>query len=114
MTHTPILLWLDDERDPVDERWHGYFPVVGPNVVWLKTYGAFVDWITDHGLPAAICFDHDLGENESGFDAAKWLIEYCLTHEQPLPKWSIQSANPIGRENIASLLTSFERFTREP
>ena len=110
-SHT--LLWLDDERDPAVEKWHAWFPIQESTVVWVKSYSAFVDWITEYGLPAAICFDHDLGDEKSGFDAAKWLTEYCLTQKGVLPAWSIQSANPIGKGNIVSLLNSFERFTRD-
>ncbi|MCS7468297.1 hypothetical protein NZK35_16720, partial [Stieleria sp. ICT_E10.1] len=109
VTNSNTLVWLDDERDPSDDRWHGYFPIPNPTVEWVKTYGAFVDWVTANGLPDAICFDHDLGDQESGFDAAKWLTEYCLERNKPLPAWEIQSANPIGKENITSILHSFER-----
>ena len=112
VTDSLTLLWLDDERDPAEEKWHAYFPIQVSAVVWLKTYSEFVDWITDHGLPAAICFDHDLGEDKSGFDAAKWLTEYCLNENRTLPAWNIQSANPIGKENIVSILNSFERITK--
>ena len=105
------LLWLDDERDPEDARWRSYFPLPEPMVIWVKTYEQFVDWISTNDLPNAICFDHDLGEERSGFDAAKWLTEHCLNNGKPLPAWNIQSANPIGKENIASLLRSFERST---
>lgn len=111
----PKLLWLDDERDPSDARWHGYFPIPDAKPVWLKTFSAFVDWIDNHGLPDAVCFDHDLGLDQSGFDAAKWLTEYCLDRDLPLPLWEIQSANPIGKQNIVSVLSSYERMrgTRE-
>ena len=105
------LLWLDDERDPNDSRWRVYFPLAEPVVVWVKTYEQFVDWISINDLPNAICFDHDLGGEHSGFDAAKWLTEHCLDNAKPLPTWNIQSANPIGKQNIASLLRSFERAT---
>lgn len=110
MTESKTLLWLDDERDPADHLWHRYFPVSNPQVEWLKTFDAFVKWVTANGLPDAICFDHDLGEQEgSGFDAGKWLTGYCLEQNKPLPAWNIQSANPIGKENIISILRSFER-----
>jgi hypothetical protein len=109
VTDSKTLLWLDDERDPSDERWHSYFPIQNPAVEWVKTYAAFVEWVTANGLPAAVCFDHDLGDHESGFDAAKWLTEYCLERNTPLPAWEIQSANPIGKENIISILQTFER-----
>ena len=103
------LLWLDDERDPTDSRWHRYFPVENPTVVWVKTYEEFVEWVNVNSLPDAICFDHDLGDGLSGMDAAKWLTEYCLDRNQKLPLWSIQSANPIGKMNITALLNSFAR-----
>ena len=108
-----ILLWLDDERDPADPLWHGWFPIECPTVVWVRTVGQFRSWITAHGLPTAVCLDHDLGEGPSGLDAAKWLAEYCLAAKAPLPFWNVHSANPIGRENIRAVLRSFERIARD-
>ena len=105
------LLWLDDERDPSDPRWHANFPISHSTVVWVKSFDEFVQWISRNGIPGAICFDHDLGEGPSGFDAAKWLTEYCLDNGIRVPAWNIQSANPIGKENIIALLKSFERVT---
>lgn len=103
------LLWLDDERDPEDPKWHSYFPILTDNIIWLKSYTSFTEWVSVNGLPDAICFDHDLGDGPSGFDAAKWLTDYCIEHARPIPLWNIQSANPIGKVNIASLLTTFQR-----
>ena len=105
------LLWLDDERDPSDERWAVYFPVESARIVWVKSYAEFTDWIDTNSLPTAICFDHDLGDGPSGMDAAKWLTEHCLDANTQLPQWNIQSANPIGKKNIEALLTSFARAT---
>ena len=105
------LLWLDDERDPTNKRWSVYFPIESPQVVWVKSYLEFVDWITANSLPSAICFDHDLGDGPSGMDAAKWLTENCLDANAKLPAWNIQSANPIGKKNIEALLSSFARAT---
>ena len=102
------LLWLDDERDPSEPRYQRYFPIASPKAIWIKTYRDFTAWIHAHGLPGAICFDHDLGDGPSGFDAAKMLVDYCLARDLPLPAWAIQSANPIGRENIDSLLHSYQ------
>jgi hypothetical protein len=75
----------------------------------VKSCSEFTDWIAENSLPTAICFDHDLGDGPSGMDAAKWLTEYCLDSELKLPKWNIQSANPIGKRNIEALLNSFAR-----
>lgn len=106
-----ILLWLDDERDPANSRWHDYFPVMPTDVAWVKSYAEFIEWIDTNSLPDGICFDHDLGDGPSGMDAAKWLTEYCLDNDVNLPAWSVQSANPIGKLNITALLESFARTT---
>ena len=107
------LLWLDDERDPTDVRWYPFFPIQTPEVIWVKSYTEFTDWITDNSLPDAICFDHNLGDGLSGMDAAKWLTEFCLDANLKLPVWNIQSANPIGKMNIEALLNSFARAIDE-
>lgn len=116
------LIWLDDVRDinKYRNRFNIYFPIQDNyneiNVIWLKNYTSFVEWITLNGLPDAICFDHDLGEydGKSGMDCAHWLIEYCLDNNiRQLPLCNIQSSNPVGRENIKSLLNNFEKFIRK-
>lgn len=66
--------------------------------------------IEANGLPDHIGFDHDLNSNEfNGVDAAKYLTGYCMSKDLPLPSYSIQSANTIGRENIKSVLETFKR-----
>ena len=62
------LIWLDDIRDPTDTRmdWLAYSPIGREvEVVWIKDYFQFKKWVLKNGLPDGICFDHDLGENES-------------------------------------------------
>lgn len=107
------LLWLDDLRDPLDKNldWLNYSPIGKEvEVFWLKNASEFKKWIADNGLPDAICFDHDLGEDTpSGYDCAKWLFDYCLDKKCLPPIWSCQSANPVGRENINKLLSGLIR-----
>ena len=126
------LLWLDDVRNPVERDWLVFSPIGRDvDVVWVKSYFEFTTWIEKNGLPDAICFDHDLGEDESiervkrglskrqarilkkeaksGMDCAKWLVEYCIDNKLSLPKYNIQSANPVGKENIDSLLKNFTK-----
>ena len=43
---------------------------------------------------------------KSGYDCAKWLVDYCLDNKVQIPEWNIQSANPVGKENIGSLLSN--------
>ena len=103
------LLWLDDVRNPLENDWLNFSPI-GKNVdvTWVTNYQEFIDHIMIYGLPDAICFDHDLGSyEETGYDCAKWLIDYCMKFELPLPKYGIQSANPVGKENIDCLLKNY-------
>lgn len=74
-----ILLWLDDCRNPTDYE----IPCGFDDVLWVKSFYSFVDWINRNGLPSGISFDHDLADIESevektGYDAAKWLSAYCI------------------------------------
>lgn len=128
------LLWLDDYRDPFQDNWLVFSPIVPSEVVWVKSYTEFTAWITENGLPDAICFDHDLGlpnqlkwrakgkskrasrrlakqEERTGYDCAKWLINYCMDNNKALPKYGIQSANPVGRDNIDGILKNYKKFT---
>lgn len=125
------LLWLDDVRNPLENNWLAFSPLQGAyDVIWVKSYKEFVVWIENNGLPTAICFDHDLGDNFSfretgnisdwfdlennkeytGYDCAKWLVEYCMDNNKKLPLYNIQSANPVGKENIDKLLKNFNKL----
>lgn len=115
-------LYLDDVRTPKTEGWEV-----------VRTYEDFVNWITENGLPDEVSFDHDLGrehtlyfmnnggfenppnpldvkfESKTGYDAAKWLCEYCWTNGLPVPTWNVHSANPVGRDNIIQIMENFEK-----
>jgi hypothetical protein len=97
-----------------------------------KNYAEFVKCISNHGLPIFISFDHDLAhehyrqsmydsdkhyneyytdgtfKEKTGYDCAKWLVEYCLDNNLDLPKWACHSMNPIGKQNIESVLQNYE------
>jgi len=103
---------LDDVRCPKTEGWD-----------IVRTYDDFVNWVTKNGSPNEVSFDHDLAEinydpttqtesfvyyEKTGYDAAKWLCEYCWTNGLPLPSWNVHSANPVGRDNIIQLMKNFE------
>lgn len=126
------LLWLDDIRNPLEDNWLIFSPITPTEIVWVKSYDEFTNWITENGLPEAICFDHDLGMEvavnarskgmskrksrelkkleKTGYDCAKWLIDYCLDRDDhPLPLYNIQSANPVGKENIDGCLKHYNR-----
>jgi len=130
------LLWLDDIRNPKDKIWTDWMrdadiSMLEYDIIWVKSYDEFCTWLTLNGLPDMICFDHDLGldevhekktmsksalkrfrktpEYKTGFDCAKWLIEFCLDNLVNPPDYKIQSSNPVGAENIKGLIENFRK-----
>lgn len=127
-------LFLDDERFPQDVTW-----VKLPPHKWtiVRNYKDFVRTIEAKGLPKAVSFDHDLGhehyntihymtkpgqgvidyssfKEKTGYDAAKWMVDYCQEKKLALPKEIyVHSMNPIGARNILQYLESYENFFKK-
>jgi len=125
------LLWLDDMRNPFLADWLLQFaPEFDERrdfVVWVKNYDEFVEFIEGYGVPHKIAFDHDLEPDKiignpmdlkncsieygkTGMDCARYLVNFCQDKNIPLPLWVIQSANPVGEDNMNGLLTQFKKF----
>lgn len=111
-------LFLDDERLPHRVTWANLPP--GPWVV-VRDYSQFVSYISKHGMPLFVSFDHDLADEhyyknpngasfkeKTGYDCAKWLIEYCMDKSLKFPNYQVHSMNPIGKENIVGLVENFK------
>lgn len=116
----------------MEGQWLTFSPITTEdlNVVWVKNYDEFEKWIYCNGLPDAICFDHDLADEhyhdsmyiskesydnylteckeKTGMDCAKFVVDYCMEYKLKLPLYNIQSANPVGKENIDSYLKQFK------
>lgn len=118
-------LFLDDERFPKDVTWIR-IGGVGSHVDWqiVRSYNEAIVWVTEHGFPDVISFDHDLGlmhyandysDGKTGLDFAKWLVEYDMdTNTMPEDfKFTVHSKNPIGGSNIQALLNNYIRLKKE-
>lgn len=102
--HTePCRIYLDDVRNPQTEG----FTV-------LRSYQEFVDYVLMFGCPSYVSFDHDLGNDiPSGYDCLKWLIDHDLQSQGFIPddfEINVHSANPVGKENIEKLWSSYKTF----
>lgn len=114
-------LFLDDMRVPnitpnEIEKWHV-----------VTSYDEFVEWIKNNPLPYVVSFDHDLADEhvedfhkkysagsdqldydsyteKTGYDCAKFLLEYCQTKNVKLPLITVHSMNVVGVKNIQELL----------
>lgn len=104
-----VLLWVDDARNPFEDDWLNFSPI-GRNclVIWAQSYQEAIDFL-EKEWPDAICLDHDLGEEKSGYDIAKYIVDRCIDEGKKLPEFASQSANPVGRENIITLLSNYKR-----
>ncbi len=131
---TGTLLFLDDIRVPSDCAKYMHTKGVDCRIyhkewVIVRSYNEFIEHIKANGLPEYISYDHDLGkgvetesrakgmskkesrqlkqQEKTGMDCAKWLVEYCLDNNKPMPPFAVHSSNPAGAANIQSLLDCF-------
>lgn len=103
------LLWVDDARNPMEDDWMNFSPIRrNCKVIWAQSYQEAIDFL-EKEWPDAICLDHDLGEEKSGYDIAKYIVDRCIDEGKKLPEFASQSANPVGRENIITLLSNYKR-----
>ena len=118
-------IFLDDIRVPTDVTWANIPADQHYSVV--RNYKEFVDLITLRGLPKFVCYDHDLADThyghglnnneipyesykeKTGYDAAKWLVNYCMERGIKHPPYVVHSMNPIGKQNIESYINSYNK-----
>jgi len=101
-----LYLYLDDIRTPIDAKW-----------IIARNYSEFIKIINIYGLDnfETISLDHDLGENsKSGMDCAKFIIDISINNNILLPKIFIHSSNPIGSENMMSIINNYLKFNNLP
>lgn len=125
-------LFLDDIRIPAN-AWNYMKDSRYLHFEWeiVRNYDEFVDHITkkykEYGvLPQLISFDHDLSyehygevgsgvhydqyKEKTGYDCAKWLVNFCIDNKCKIPKHIVHSANPIGADNIYKYLYNYEKY----
>ena len=123
-------LFLDDERMPKNVTW-----VQLPLVEWtiVRSYDQFIKIIKDKGLPEFIAFDHDLADEhyvhsinanngntsginydqlreKTGYECAKWLVEYCREKDLNIPKYVVHSMSIVGKRNIIAYLENYKSW----
>jgi hypothetical protein len=117
-------LFLDDERFPKDVTW-----IKLPDVQWniVRSYKEFVKTIINLGIPNIVSFDHDLADEhyptpnvelcvydsyreKTGYHAADWLANRCYLDNRKFPEYYIHTMNPVGYENIKSIIECYIKF----
>jgi len=127
-------LFLDDERMPGHVTW-----VSLPNMVYeiVRSYDEFVQTVTTRGIPTFVSFDHDLadehyrvgfeearalepwrmqtgesfdyGPEKTGYDCAKWLVDFCEQRNAKFPEFAVHSMNPVGKERISKYIQNAKK-----
>jgi hypothetical protein len=102
----------------------------------VRNYFEFCNYIQKFGLPDFISFDHDLADDhyndlfsdenwskndndivlkydeykeKTGYECAKWLVDWCLENKKSLPQCVVHSANPVGKQNIETYLNNAKK-----
>ena len=118
-------LFLDDVRIPTHVTWVDFPRDQHYSVV--RNYQEFVDLITLRGLPKFVCYDHDLSDchyghglsgddipydsynEKTGYDCAKWIVDYCMNKGIKHPTYVVHTMNPVGKLNIESYIESYNK-----
>lgn len=133
VTNMYYNLFLDDIRKPKDVKW-----IELPVVYWtvVRNYKEFVDIVKKQGLPQWVSFDHDLADEhyrpsmynpdghysnyytdgtfkeKTGYECAKWMVDYCIEKKLPFPQYCVHTKNPIGEKNIISYIENFKKHVQ--
>lgn len=103
-----MKMFLDDIRVPKND-----YDVI------VRSFEEAINFVEKNGIPTFISFDHDLGCDEignilkNGYDFAKWLVDMDIENIHKFPDnftFNIHSANPIGKNNIKSILNNYLLF----
>jgi hypothetical protein len=102
MKDRPYKLYIDDLRDPPSPCWE-----------IARTSAQAIALLETRGCPSMISFDHDLGGDDTAMVVVKRLIKMDLdAGGRFIPghfTFTVHSANPVGRDNIAGLLLAWLR-----
>ncbi len=104
--------------------------------VVVRDFHQFCNYLQKFGVPDFISFDHDLADDhyndffsdenwskddsgiilkydeykeKTGYECAKWLVDFCLEKGHKLPDYQVHSANPVGKKNIESYLLNAKK-----
>lgn len=119
-------LFLDDERSiiRIKSMIYNYQKLVNEDhkIILVKNYTEFKNKINKFGVPEFVSFDHDLAhehyienkqyneyKEKTGYECAKYLLEYCVLDKKEFPSYYIHSMNPVGKNNIEKLIKSYKK-----
>jgi hypothetical protein len=125
-------LFLDDIREPEHCLSYTHNQIYDAlDWIVVRSYDEFIGCVESMGIPEVISFDHDLADEhydpdlygsetynevydnfefKTGYDCAKWFIDYIIDNNLQLPDTiMIHSMNPVGALNIKSLFDTYNK-----
>lgn len=97
-----ILLYVDDLRTPPNILKQNY------NIIICRNYKETIYELNKRRCKV-IDLDYDLGEEKTGYDICKFILENHI----PLNKVYIHTSNPVGRNNMIQLLQRYYNIPLE-
>jgi hypothetical protein len=95
-------MFIDDECFPADS--------VNKSIVIVRSSTEAIEFCKAvKSLPMNIMFDHELGGDDTSMKFIRWMIDVLYSDDQIFSlrkdfKFSVHSQNPVGAENIKSLM----------
>lgn len=104
----PILLFIDDERDPSQSLLDSF------EVHVVRSSLAAIGYVAAMGMPDRFQFDHDLGSDDTAMHFIAWLTSSMLDGNIPVRQiaFDVHSRNPVGAGNIEGYLRSWNNFVQ--
>ncbi len=96
-------LFLDDQWD--DEETPDRHPPAG--FIPARSSSEAIRLTQEKGLPSFISFDHDLSGEDDAMEYLRWIIQ--AYYEEPVPGFTVHSANPVGKANIIAKMNSWKK-----
>lgn len=91
-----FCLYVDDIRNPINKLKEEY------NIIICRNYKEAI-YELDKRYIKIIDLDHDLGEEKTGYDICKYIIENRI----PIEKIYIHTNNPVGKFNMYQLIKRY-------
>lgn len=100
-----INIYLDDERNPRRDDW-----------IVVRSYSEFEKILNSVDVVDEISFDHDLGEEKTGYDCLKLLVEKDIDSNGKFLnenfKYNFHTANICGKINMETYIECYLKNKR--
>lgn len=100
-----IFIYLDDERE-LPHFWEVRLKQWNIEYLIFRKAKDLCKYLKDcqnKNIQIFISFDHDLGNCDTGYDVAKFIVE----NQIKIAGFTVHSMNPVGAKNIIELLTHY-------